>query len=79
LQTGNLALINDPITGQHVLAYSRSSEDQSLLVVLNFGVAETTFHNPTDCQQILLRTGQVATAGPSQILLSPFSGVLMSN
>ena len=79
LQTGSLELIGDPNIDQHTLAYTRSVEDQTLLVVLNFGVTETVFQNPTDCQQILLRTGQVTTAGPSQILLPPFSGVLLSN
>ena len=79
LQTGSLELIGDPITDQHILAYTRSGEDQTLLVVINFGVTETAFDNPTDCQQNLLRAGQVTTAEPSKILLSPFSGVLMSN
>jgi oligo-1,6-glucosidase/alpha-glucosidase len=79
LQTGRLELIGDPDTNKYILAYTRSGEDQTLLVALNFGTADAVFHNPTDCQQILLRTGQVTTAEPSQILLPPYSGVLMSN
>jgi oligo-1,6-glucosidase/alpha-glucosidase len=78
LQTGNLALINDPAMDEHILAYTRSGENQTLLVVLNFGAAKAAFHNSTDCHKILLHTGQVTTAEPSQIILSPFSGALLS-
>ena len=78
LQTGILALIGDSTKDKHILAYTRTGENQTLLVVLNFGAAEAAFHNPTDSQKILLRTGQVTTAEPSQILLPPFSGALLS-
>jgi oligo-1,6-glucosidase/alpha-glucosidase len=78
LQTGNLALIDDPAMDENILAYQRSDEDQTILVVLNFGDREVEFHNPTDCQDLLFSTGIVPIIDRSHIFLPAYAGIVLS-
>jgi alpha-glucosidase len=79
LQTGSLALVDDPTIDDQILAYTRSHPDQTIFVALNFGTTSAECYNQTGCQHILLSNGLEPPANRSYFWLPPFSGILLSS
>jgi glycosidase len=79
LQTGELTLIDNPAIGKNILAYTRSSADQTIFVALNFGGETEIFQNPTDCRKILIFSGMELPADPSRVSLPPYTGIVLRN
>jgi oligo-1,6-glucosidase/alpha-glucosidase len=79
LQTGDLVFINEAGSSEHVLAYQRYQKNQTILVALNMGPKTEKFHNPTECEQMLFCIGVETPVDPSQILLPPYTGIVLGN
>lgn len=79
LQSGSLKLINDPVMDKNILAYRRIGNQQTLLIVLNFGETSVIFNNPTDCQQAILMVAMDQPSNFATFQLPPFAGIVLGN
>lgn len=79
LQTGSLELVSDPEMDEHILAYKRSYQDQTIFVALNFSAANVEYRNPTNCRRTLYAINNEVSAEPSKIRLPAYAGVILSD
>jgi len=74
LQEGEMLLLD---SAPQILAYLRQVGQDQVLVLLNFGEKELKFVNKTGCRQILFKTGAINLAGPENIGVGSFSGIIL--
>ncbi len=77
LQNGSMELVGDSQAGGRLLAYRRKSEDQSILVVINFGRAAVPVEHLLASHQPLLGVGVDLNVTREIAQLPPFSGVVV--
>jgi alpha-glucosidase len=78
LQEGSLELLDGPGIADQLLAYTRSLDQEMVLVLINLSETECTFSNPTQCKQELFQIGKYKRAEERNIVLHPLSGVVLT-
>jgi len=76
LQTGNLELIHEAGMDESILAYKRSTKDQTLLILLNFG-EKTVRLDPTDHQKVIFSVGIPPSSVKPISQLPPYAGIIL--
>lgn len=77
LQTGSLEIVSEENQEKDVLAYTRSSGDQTLLILLNFGEKPISLKKPTSFNKLLFSVGPDHTGISEISQLPPFGGVVL--
>jgi alpha-glucosidase len=77
LQNGELQIIDGPEVNNNLLIYTRESNPNKVLVVINFGKESVQFQNLTACKQVLLTVGMKQLANGQQVELLPFSALIL--
>jgi alpha-glucosidase len=77
LQEGTLELLERPHISKDLLAYQRKSDEETVLVLMNFGEKPAEFNNRTACENILLVIGMDQPSSMEQFTLPPLSGVIL--
>jgi glycosidase len=77
---GGIKVIHDAGMPEDLLAYTRSYDNEKVLVLINFGKNEVVFSNTTDCTKIAFSTGnETDLTEIYKIKLEPFSGMILTN
>jgi hypothetical protein len=76
LQEGSLELLDSAAMTDRLLAYTRSLDQEMVLVLINLGETECAFTNPTQCEHELFQFGKYRRAEERNIVLHPLSGVV---
>jgi oligo-1,6-glucosidase/alpha-glucosidase len=79
IQEGTIQLVDGPEINENLLAYRRECGDETVLVLINFAQAPSTFQNQTACKRVLFRIGLEKPAHLERISLPPYSGVVLGN
>jgi len=78
LQEGSLELLDGAGKADQLLTYTRSLDQEMVLVLINLGETECTFSNPTQCEQELFQIGKYKRPEDRNIVLHPLSGVVLT-
>jgi alpha-glucosidase len=78
LHAGSLELLENDEIDDDLLVYQRKSADQEALVVINFASQPKVFKNTTTCDRCQYAVGTEEPEGLSEIIIPPFSGLLLS-
>jgi len=79
LSAGSLQLLEESLKGKNLLAYFRESNNEKVLVVINFGNEASEYANTSACREIVLCIGMHEAIDAKHIVLPPKSGVILQN
>lgn len=74
---GSLQFIDQTDNDENLLAYVRNHDDETVLVLINFGESYVNFHNQTGCNRVLFTTGMDQPARQDEFRLPPNSGIIL--
>lgn len=77
LQHGALELLADPGIDKNILAYKRTTKEQTLMIVLNFGGQTVQFEHPPEYQEVLFSIGIPKSTHLPISHLPPFAGIIL--
>jgi alpha-glucosidase len=77
LESGNLEMITDRTIDKNILAYKRSTENQTIMIAMNFGKQPVKFQAPHGFQKILLSIGCSQPINLPISQLPPFAGIIL--
>ena len=78
LQVGAIELLDGAEKANQLLAYMRKFDQEMVLVLINFSGSESTFTNPTHCEQELFQIGKYKRLEEGDIVLHPLSGLVLT-
>ncbi len=78
LQVGAIELLDGAEKANQLLAYMREFNQEMVLVLINFSESECTFTNTTHCEQELFQIGKYELSKGADIVLHPFSGLVLT-
>ena len=78
LHFGSLECLEEGGINTDLLVYQRKYEEQVVLVIINFADRPNKFTNPLPYNHCLFAVGMEAPSEFDEIILQPFSGLLLS-
>jgi hypothetical protein len=78
LQVGAIELLDGAEKANQLLAYMRKFNQEMVLVLINFSESECTFTNTTLCEQEIFKIGKFELSKGVDIVLHPFSGLVLT-
>lgn len=78
LQIGSLRLLDIKESNPKLLVYARESDEEKLLVIINFVKTKQTFVNNTGCKKLIYQVGEILTNKDGKIEIGPFSAIILS-
>ena len=79
LHCGSLEINPRERKDPQLLSYLRRGEENTILVLINFGSKRISWENNSACQNVIFQTGNIHQKGDRDIKLGPFSAVIMSD
>jgi oligo-1,6-glucosidase/alpha-glucosidase len=79
IQEGAISLVDSQSWDEQLLAFKRQSEKETILVLINFSDAECTFHNTTECKQVVFQIGYNHVDNEGEFRINPWSGMVLSS
>lgn len=78
IQEGRIDIIDCPGIEDQVLAFTRQSEQEIVLVLINLSGSDCTFNNKTECKQAVFQIGGYMQSSEGDIRINPWSGLILS-